>query len=258
MARIRSVKPEMRRSLTVSSWPIPVRWTFVGLLGYLDDEGRALDDLRLVKAELYPLDDAVTTRRVDQHLGTLAEQGPLCRYEVAGQRYLHVTSWHEHQRINRPSPSKIPPCPFHEKDVSPHGALTEDSLNPHGGLTPSRAREEGKGKEQGREGKGSSSTGSQSPNGRSANGHSDGPARQPDFAAIQRKLGCDLSHARRVSTDVLARASTQVTTPTAYVLNAIDAEPKRYHPTPTPPRVDRLCDHSRDRATCPHCALDQP
>lgn len=128
MARIRSVKPEIRRSLTVSAWPYPVRWTFVGLPGYLDDAGRGHDDVRLLKAELYPLDDDMTSKKLDGHLQRIADSGPLCRYEVDGQRYLHVTSWAEHQRINRPSPSRIPPCPFHEPDVSPHGGLTEGSL----------------------------------------------------------------------------------------------------------------------------------
>lgn len=139
MARIRSVKPDMRRSLLVSSWPYAVRWTFVGLPGYLDDEGRGLDDARLIKAELYPLDDDMSARKLGKHLDTIADRGPLCRYEVGGQKYLHVTSWAEHQRVNRPTPSRIPPCPIHEGSPSNHGELTEPSL------------QEGKGKEQGRE-----------------------------------------------------------------------------------------------------------
>lgn len=140
MARIRTVKPEIRRSLVVSAWPYPVRWTFVGLPGYLDDAGRGLDDTRLIKAELYPLDDDMTTRKVEHHLDVIAGQGPLCRYEVEGGRFLHITSWREHQRINRPTPSRIPPCPLHEASVSPHVQLTEAS-------PPER-----KGREQGKEG----------------------------------------------------------------------------------------------------------
>lgn len=128
MARIRSIKPEIRRSLVVSSWPYPVRWTFVGLPGYLDDEGRGQDDTRLIKSELYPLDDDMTSRKLEHHLTQIADNGPLCRYEVDGRRYLHITTWGEHQRVNRPSPSRIPPCPIHEKDVSPHGTITEGSL----------------------------------------------------------------------------------------------------------------------------------
>jgi hypothetical protein len=152
MARIRSVKPEMRRSLTVSAWPIPVRWTFVGLLGYLDDYGRGLDECRLVKAELYPLDDDMTARRVDQHLAMIAT-GPLCRYKAAGQSYIHIPSWEEHQRVSHPSPSRIPPCPLHDSPET----LPKDSGAAPERLRPSRApAEQGAGKgagsrEQGRE-----------------------------------------------------------------------------------------------------------
>jgi hypothetical protein len=131
MARMRSIKPEMFRSLTVSGWPVAVRWTFAGLLTYLDDSGRGIDDERLVKAEVYPVDDDTTARKVGQHLTTIAAHGPLCRYQVAGKKYLHVTSWREHQRINRPTSSRIPPCPTHESPVSTHVRLSEDSVSPH-------------------------------------------------------------------------------------------------------------------------------
>ncbi len=158
MARIRSIKPEIRRSLTVCAWPYPIRWTFVGLPGYLDDAGRGHDDTRLIKAELYPLDDDMTAKKIDKHLTTIAETGPLCRYEVDGKRYLHVTSFGEHQRVNRPSPSRIPPCPIHEIGVKPHAPLTEAS-SPHAQarVPAEQGREQGAGskelgEEQGKEG----------------------------------------------------------------------------------------------------------
>ena len=40
MARIRSVKPALRTSRVVASWPWPVRYFWVLLWGYLDDHGR--------------------------------------------------------------------------------------------------------------------------------------------------------------------------------------------------------------------------
>ena len=114
MARIRTIKPSMFSSLTVCAWPFEVRWTFAGLFTYLDDKGRGLDETRLVKAELYPLDDRITPKKVDEHLALIASSGPLCRYKVAGQGYMHIVSWREHQRVNRPTPSRIPPCPKHD------------------------------------------------------------------------------------------------------------------------------------------------
>ena len=140
MARIRTIKPSLYSSLTVCRWPVPVRWTFAGLFTYVDDDGRGRDETRLIKAELYPLDDAMTPRRIEQHLAVISESGPLCRYTVCGNRLLHITSWREHQRINRPTPSKIPPCPIHEGSAQPHDILTEDARETLQGR-------EGKGKE---------------------------------------------------------------------------------------------------------------
>lgn len=116
MARIRTIKPSVFSSLTVSSWPIEVRWTFAGLWTYMDDAGRGIDEARLVKAELYPLDDKMTPAKVQRHLDLIHDSGPLCRYSHNGIRYMHVTSWTEHQRINRPTPSKYPACPDHTEE----------------------------------------------------------------------------------------------------------------------------------------------
>lgn len=116
MARIRTIKPSIFSSETVCSWPIPVRWTFAGMFTYLDDSGRGRNEPRLIKAELYPLDDHMTARKVAQHLDQIEKNGPLCRYLVDGVPYLHVTTWREHQVVNRPSKSKIPPCPTHDPE----------------------------------------------------------------------------------------------------------------------------------------------
>ena len=119
MARIRSVKPELRTSLTVAAWPREVRYAWVLLWGYLDDAGRGIDDTRLLCADLFPLDRDVTEKRMAGWLDLWAKDGVICRYEADGRNYLHAVSWHEHQRINRPSPSRHPQCPMHSQIVSP-------------------------------------------------------------------------------------------------------------------------------------------
>ncbi len=89
---------------------------------YLDDEGRGHDDMRLVVAELFPLDRDVTEKKMDRWLGLIAstktdedDVPPLCRYEVRGRRYMHATKW-THQKINRPQVSRLPACPTHGMD----------------------------------------------------------------------------------------------------------------------------------------------
>jgi hypothetical protein len=118
MARIRSVKPELRRDLTVAEWPRECRYAWVLLWGYLDDHGRGLDDLRLLVADLFPLDRDVTERKLDRWLDIMCQSSdgcpPLCRYEVNGRRYLHAPKWGRSQRVSHPQESRIPPCPAHE------------------------------------------------------------------------------------------------------------------------------------------------
>lgn len=120
MPRIRSIKPEVRRSLTVGEWHREVRLAWIYLWGYLDDEGRGIDDMRLVVAECFPLDRDITEKKMNGWLTLMAttktdedDTPPLCRYEVAGRHYLHATKWSTHQKISHPQISRIPQCPIH-------------------------------------------------------------------------------------------------------------------------------------------------
>lgn len=121
MARMRYIKPEVRRSRTVTSWPRDVRLLWNYLWCYLDDGGRGEDDLALIKAECFPRDRDVTETKLDGWLWLIAEKQPdppLCRYTVDGLDFLHCTNWREHQKISHPKPSTIPPCPVHELHIS--------------------------------------------------------------------------------------------------------------------------------------------
>lgn len=141
MARIRSIKPEVRKSRTVTSWPFVVRLAWIFLWGYLDDEGRGEDDMSLVKAECFPRDRDVTEKKLDGWLWQMTkkvagdEEAPLCRYIVDGVPLMHAVKWQQHQRINRPTPSKIPRCPMHEDGESGHVRSNDSARNTHGGLS---------------------------------------------------------------------------------------------------------------------------
>jgi hypothetical protein len=137
MARIRSVKPQLRTDLTVAEWPREVRYAWVLLWGYLDDHGRGLDDLRLLVADLFPLDRDVTERKLDNWLKKMTADSihgaaPLCRYEVDGRHYLHAVKWQHHQKVSHPQDSRIPSCPIHEQDANPAGADSEPLPNDSG------------------------------------------------------------------------------------------------------------------------------
>lgn len=114
MARKRMVDPAMFTSETVASLPIPTRYTWVGLLCYLDDTGRGKDNAALVKASVWPLDDAYTARKVAADLAKLAEAGMICRFECCGARQLHAPAWSSWQKISHPTATKLCPCAAHE------------------------------------------------------------------------------------------------------------------------------------------------
>lgn len=147
MARIRSIKPDAFMSDSLSRVPRGVRWTFAGLWTYLDDEGRGRDDVRLIKAALYPLDDDVALSMLSDDLKQLEHIGCICRYEVDGKTYMHAPGWEDHQRVSHPTASKLPRCSRHDPD--PFGKPPEEFGKPPEPLRPER-----KGKEQGKEGKG--------------------------------------------------------------------------------------------------------
>jgi hypothetical protein len=135
--RIRTIKPEFWSSLTVASLPVAPRLTFIGLWNYADDEGRGVLDARLIKAAIWPLDDKVTVAKVQVHIDVLTAASLITVYSDGDRTYFSVNGWGEHQSISKPRPSLFP-----EPSGKPPGPLPETS------------RLEGKGKEQGRERKG--------------------------------------------------------------------------------------------------------
>jgi hypothetical protein len=154
MARIRTIKPDFFTSLTVADLTPEQRLTFIGLWTHADDAGRCVDDPRLIKAALWPLDDR-TAADIEIDLKALTESSLITRYTLNRKRYLAVTNWDEHQRINRPTESKLP-AP-EDGDPTPPDPLTRgngDSPNTHAQLSEGSPQER-KGKEGNREGKGS-------------------------------------------------------------------------------------------------------
>lgn len=106
MARIRSIKPEFFTSLSNADLTIPARLTFIGLWTHCDDEGRCINDARLIKAAIWPLER--TVKQVENDLDELEKGSKIVRYEAAGHPLLAITKWRSHQVINRPKPSRFP------------------------------------------------------------------------------------------------------------------------------------------------------
>ncbi|MEU4092028.1 hypothetical protein [Streptomyces sp. NPDC026673] len=154
MARIRTIKPEFFTSLTIADLSPEQRLTFIGLWTHVDDEGRCVDDARLIKAAVWPLDDR-TAADVEADLCALTDHSLITRYTVNARRYMAVNGWREHQRINRPTRSRVPaPDQADSAPTEPLTSRDEDEPRTHARLTEDspqeRNREQGTGsKEQG-------------------------------------------------------------------------------------------------------------
>jgi hypothetical protein len=162
MARIRSVKPEFFTSLTISGLSERARLAFIGIWTYVDDYGRAVDDPRLVKAAVFPMDDKITAKVVGDVLNELAASGRIIRYEAGGRRYFVVANWTEHQKIDRKTGSKLPPPPG-EPSTNGHHTCSEGSSRMQRGRVEGSIHDQGAGsREQGKDqGDGSGSRESQ-------------------------------------------------------------------------------------------------
>lgn len=111
MPRIRTIKPDAFRSETLSSVSLSAERTFFGLLTEADDRGRLKDRPAVLNGALWSLRPEHGVRDMHNDLDELAGVGVLCRYEVESTPYIHLPTFREHQRINRPTESKLPGCP---------------------------------------------------------------------------------------------------------------------------------------------------
>lgn len=146
MARIRSMKPEFRTSLTVTSWPRDIRLYFSLLWGYLDDHGYGVYDAHLIKADTFPRDEDITPAVIEEWTDVLIASGSVCRFTVNGREFVHCPSWTKHQKPQHPSNFKYVRCPKNHDETDSgesHDAFGTPSGDPHETLmSPSRGRHE--------------------------------------------------------------------------------------------------------------------
>lgn len=117
MARIRTVKPDLFINERVAACSVTAVVTYVGLFTQADDHGRHRDNAAIIAGVLWPLRAEHTPVHVEDDLQQLADAGLVCRYTGCdGKRYLHITGWFEHQKIDKPSQSRLPVCIEHHGD----------------------------------------------------------------------------------------------------------------------------------------------
>ena len=113
MARIRTIKPSFWGSPTIAKLSRDARLLTAGLISFSDDDGRFLGSITAINGFVFP-NDELPSSKVRRWFSEITTVGLIHEYEVDGVRYGCFPSWHEHQVINRYTPSTFPepdvPC----------------------------------------------------------------------------------------------------------------------------------------------------
>jgi hypothetical protein len=107
MGRIRSIKPEFPQSETIGKLSRDARLLFIQLWTIVDDDGRTRAAARMLASLLYPYDEDAP-KLIDKWLDELERAGSIRRYVVDGNAYLDIPNWRKHQKIDRPTASRLP------------------------------------------------------------------------------------------------------------------------------------------------------
>lgn len=122
MARNRMIKPEFWSSNTLNRVSLESRLTFIGMWNFADDYGVLLNSSRRILGDIYPLDESMTEKKIDNQKQELIGVGLLVPTEHEGQDFLIIKGWEEHQTVpNRSKRYHIEPTqikPYLESNES--------------------------------------------------------------------------------------------------------------------------------------------
>jgi hypothetical protein len=107
MARIRSIKPELPQSESMGNVSREARLCFILLFTISDDHGKLRGNSRMLASLLYPYDNDAL-KLIDKWLTELEGQHCITRYTIDAASYILIENWSQHQKVDKPSRSKIP------------------------------------------------------------------------------------------------------------------------------------------------------
>lgn len=172
MPRIRTVKPAYPKHRKVRAVCRDARLLNIHLWNLADDEGRLQELPQWIIGEVFPTDEDVTPVVLREWLGELEREGLIVRYEADGESYIQCHNFREHQVINKPKASEIPP-----PNADPGDSRTSTGQLPDDSRPEEEVEEE-------KEGKG--------------NAEGEGDASPAEFASVLARLDA-VSFARQIA-----------------------------------------------------------
>lgn len=138
MARIRCIKPEFWSDEKLAECSFAARLLFIGTWNFADDEGRMEYSPKRLKMQVFPGDNIDVAPLVEE----LKSHGLVIVYRIESRDFLCIPKFKKHQRIDKPTASKIP-APDQDYSLTISRAFQESSANDRGTLAPEGNGEEG-------------------------------------------------------------------------------------------------------------------
>lgn len=137
MARKRMIDPQIWMSEDFSKLSHLARLIWIGLFSNADDEGRGRANVSFIKSQLFPFDNELSIKKIENCLQEIENLMSIKFYVVDNKKYYQLLSWGKFQTINRPSQSQIPKMPentdnltqkFNEHSLNDNGVVIKNSL----------------------------------------------------------------------------------------------------------------------------------
>lgn len=108
MARKRMIDPEFWSDEKVGKLDYPIQLLFIGMWNFADDEGLIKYSPEFLRSCVFPFKD-ISIEQIKTWQAELEKMELVYPYGKVGQRYAWIINFRNHQVINRPQPSKLPP-----------------------------------------------------------------------------------------------------------------------------------------------------
>ncbi|MDA8126203.1 MAG: hypothetical protein M0009_13575, partial [Deltaproteobacteria bacterium] len=113
MARSRILKPEFWSDEKLALVPREARLAFAGLWTCSDDYGVTKGHPAWLKAQIFPYDVDLTLADFQKWLADLERIGVIDPFTADGESFFFIRNFADHQKVDRPSKMRNPPCPRH-------------------------------------------------------------------------------------------------------------------------------------------------
>ena len=124
--RIRTLKPEHKAHRKIGPLTDRQYRLWVGMITEADDEGRLVADPDQLRVLIFGYHHQVGTDKIAADLGRLSDLGLVHLYAVEGTPLASFPSWAEHQRIEHPSPSRLPSPEGHRTEYLQERSIHDD------------------------------------------------------------------------------------------------------------------------------------